>query len=175
MKLVIINGSPRKEGRTGIASRFISRTYGAELIDLSTSSLPLYKGEAEQYQLEEVVQLQQAIKEADRVILATPEYHNSMSGALKNALDFLSAEQFTNKPVALLAVAGGGKGGINALNSMRTVGRGVYANVIPKQLALDPDQFDYEHDGLNEAAAKSVAELIDELNLYAKAFQAVTK
>ena len=57
-------------------------------------------------------------------MLCTPEYHNAMSGALKNSLDYLSSSEFVHKPVALLAVAGGGKGGINALNSMRTVARG---------------------------------------------------
>ena len=59
-----------------------------------------------------------------------------MSGALKNSLDYLSSSEFIHKPVALLAVAGGGKGGINALNSMRTVARGVYANAIQNKLCL---------------------------------------
>ena len=175
MKLVIINGSPRKQGRTGIASRFIAKQYGAELIDLSNSDIPLYNGEAEQYQLKVIQDLRTSIEEADGVILATPEYHSSMSGVLKNALDFLSSDQFTHKPVALLAVSGGGKGGINALNSMRTVGRGLYANVIPKQLVLDPHCFDYENDGLNEESALLVEALIDDLKLYATAYSVINK
>lgn len=175
MKLVVINGSPRKEGRTGILARYISRTYGAELVDLSTYHLPLYKGEAEQYGLAEVVALQNLVKEADGVILTSPEYHASMSGALKNALDFLSMDQFSSKPVALLAVSGGGKGGINALNSMRTVARGLYANAIPKQLVLDPDNFDYENDAVNEESKGSVEAVIEELKLYASALAAVQK
>src|SRR6476659_7770619 len=89
MKLVIINGSPRKQGRTGIASRFISKQYGAELIDLSNSEIPLYSGEGEQYQLNVIQYFRKSIEEADGVILTSPEYHGSMSGALKNALDFL--------------------------------------------------------------------------------------
>lgn len=50
------------------------------------------------------------MKAADGVVLCTPEYHNAMSGALKNSLDYLSSSEFLHKPVALLAVAGGGKG-----------------------------------------------------------------
>ncbi|AXN39916.1 NADPH-dependent FMN reductase [Peribacillus butanolivorans] len=175
MKLVIINGSPRKQGRTGIASRFISKQYGAELIDLSNSEIPLYSGEGEQYQLNVIQDFRKSIEEADGVILTSPEYHGSMSGALKNALDFLSSDQFTHKPVALLAVSGGGKGGINALNSMRTVGRSLYANVISKQLVLDPHCFDYENDGLTEEPALLVEALIEELKMYATAYAAMKK
>ena len=169
MNIVIINGSPRKHGRTGIAARFIARKYDCELIDLSDGTLPLYTGEQDQAELEAVQSLKQKVKEADAVILASPEYHSGMSGAIKNALDYLSSEQFAHKPVALLACAGGGKGGINCLNNLRIVGRGVYANVIPKQLVLDPHCFDYEGDGLLEEPAKLVEGLMNELKVYMKA------
>ncbi|KAB2337087.1 NAD(P)H-dependent oxidoreductase [Cytobacillus depressus] len=166
MKLLIINGSPRKKGRTGIASRFIAKKYGVELIDLSIGEIPLYNGEEEQYQMPAVKALREKVANADGFILASPEYHSGMSGALKNALDFLGNEQFANKPVALLVVAGGGKGGINALSNMRIVGRGVYANVIPRQLVLDPDCFDYENDWLFEEPAKQVDQLMNDLQMY---------
>jgi azobenzene reductase len=173
MNIVIINGSPRKRGRTGIAARFIARAYNADLIDLSDGSLPLYTGEQEQSELQSVKSLKQKVKNADAVILASPEYHSGMSGALKNALDFLSSEQFAHKPVALLACAGGGKGGINCLNNLRIVARGVYANVIPKQLVLDPHCFDYDNDGLLEEPAKLVDDMVQELKVYVKAAEIV--
>ncbi|MDZ5473944.1 NADPH-dependent FMN reductase [Bacillus sp. 31A1R] len=170
MKLLIINGSPRQKGRTGIATRFMARKYQMDLLDLSTSDIPLYNGEESQGQLASVKKLREQVKEADGVILASPEYHSGMSGALKNAIDFLGSDQFAHKPVALLVVAGGGKGGINALNNMRTVGRGVYANVIPRQLVLDPHCFNYEEDGLNEDSAVMVDNLVSELKMYVQAF-----
>jgi len=170
MKILIINGSPRQKGRTGIATRFMARKYKMDLLDLSTSDIPLYNGEEAQGQLASVKKLREQVKEADGVILASPEYHSGMSGALKNAIDFLGSDQFAHKPVALLVVAGGGKGGINALNNMRTVGRGVYANVIPRQLVLDPHCFNYEEDGLNEDSAVMVDNLVSELKMYVQAF-----
>ncbi|NQD67846.1 NAD(P)H-dependent oxidoreductase [Bacillus haikouensis] len=175
MKIAIINGSPRKKGRTGIAARFLARTYDADLIDLSDGTLPLYTGEQEQTELQSVQSLKHKVKNADAVILASPEYHSGMSGALKNALDFLSSDHFAHKPVALLACAGGGKGGINCLNNLRIVARGVYANVIPKQLVLDPHCFDYDNDGLLEEPAKLVDEMVRELIVYMKAAVIVKK
>lgn len=170
MKLTIINGSPRKKGRTGIASRYIAKKYGAELIDLSKGELPLYNGEESQHHIPAVKSLREKVSASDGIILASPEYHSGMSGALKNALDFLGSEQFANKPVALLVAAGGGKGGINALGNMRIVGRGVYANVIPRQLVLDPPCFDYENDWLHEDPAKLVDQLMNELKMYANMY-----
>ena len=173
MNLVVINGSPRKNGRTHIAANFIAEKYNATLIDLREAKIPLYNGEPEQSELPEIIELKRTVKEADAIVLASPEYHSGMSGALKNALDFLGSEQFANKPVALLAVAGGGKGGINALNNMRIVARGLYANAIPKQLVLDPHCFDYEHYTLNEQSADQIDALIKELMLYQRLYQTI--
>lgn len=171
MKIVIINGSPRKNGRTGLATRSIARMYEVEHIDLSgEGAVPLFNGEDEQGQLESVTLLRKKVKEADGIILASPEYHSGMSGVLKNALDFLGSEHLKHKPVALLAVAGGGKGGINALNNMRTVMRGLYANSIPRQLVLDPKAFDYENDTLHDDSVKLVKTLVEELQLYMKSY-----
>lgn len=171
MNIVVINGSPRKSGRTRIAATFLKEKYDAHVIDLSEENIPLYNGEEYQNELVNVRLLRETIKEADAVVLASPEYHSGMSGALKNALDFLGSDQFKHKPVALLAVAGGGKGGINALNNMRTVGRGVYANVIPRQLVLDPHCFDREGYTIKEESQHLVEALMEELLLYAKVFQ----
>lgn len=169
MKLAIINGTPRKHGRTRIAAQYIADVYDAELYDLSTEALPLYNGEESQSELAAVKKLRSMIAKADGIVLCTPEYHNAMSGALKNALDFLGSREFTHKPVALLAVAGGGKGGINALNSMRIVARGVYANAIPKQLVLDGICF--QNGELIEDAKPLIQDLLKELQMYVRAYK----
>lgn len=171
MNLIIINGSPRKNGRTGLATRSIGRMFEIEQIDLSgKDAVPLFNGEKEQNLIENVILLREKVRNADGIILATPEYHNGMSGVLKNALDFLGSEHLQHKPIALLAVSGGGKGGINALNNMRTVMRGLYANCIPRQLVLDPTNFDYENDSLKGDAFKAITNVIEELKLYTKSF-----
>jgi len=168
MKILVISGGPRKHGRTAIAARFIERTYGFHTLDLSVLEMPMYTGEEDQTTNPVVKSLRQSVLEADAVVLLSPEYHSAMSGALKNTLDFLSGTQLLHKPVGLIAIAGGGKGGINCLNNMRTVMRGVYANAIPCQLVLDPNTFDYDRDGLLIEASKQVNKLIEELIMYTR-------
>ncbi|MEC1748639.1 NADPH-dependent FMN reductase [Bacillus mojavensis] len=167
MNILVMSGSPRKHGRTRVAAAFISSLYHTDLIDLSEFILPLFNGEADQAELMRVQELKQRVSEADAIVLLSPEYHSGMSGTLKNALDFLSNEQFKYKPAALLAAAGGGKGGINALNNMRTVMRGLYANVIPRQLVLDPVTIDVENATVTEQMAVSIKELMEELHMFA--------
>jgi len=87
MKLVVINGTPRKFGRTRVVAKYIADQFEGELFDLAVEELPLYNGEESQRELEAVKKLKALVKNADGVVLCTPEYHNAMSGALKNSLD----------------------------------------------------------------------------------------
>jgi len=165
MNILIINGSPRETGRTTQVTRELHKSYQSSFLDLSQLSLPIFTGEPHQYETEEVQELIEKIEKADGILLATPEYHGAMSGALKNAFDFLNSAYFAHKPVALLAVSGGGKGGINALNNLRTVTRALYANVLSKQLVLDPADI-LEKGTLRKNAANGIHELVNELTLY---------
>ncbi|MEH7361954.1 MULTISPECIES: NADPH-dependent FMN reductase [Priestia] len=165
MNILIINGSPRETGRTTQVTRELHKSYQSSFLDLSQLSLPIFTGEPHQYEIEEVKVLTEAIEKADGILLATPEYHGAMSGALKNAFDFLNSAYFAHKPVALVAVSGGGKGGINALNNLRTVTRALYANVLSKQWVLDPADI-VEKGTLRKNAADGIHELVNELTLY---------
>lgn len=168
MKILVINGTPRKHGRTGVIGEYIANQYSTDFIDLSDGSIPLYNGEEEQNENPSVKELRELSYHAEGVVLTTPEYHNGMSGALKNAIDYLSSAQFEHKPVALIAVGGGGKGGMNALSNMRIVARGIYANVIPKQTILDPVHFDMENRQLTDQGKQQVNEVMKDLQLYIK-------
>ena len=165
MNILIINGSPRETGRTTQVTRELHQNYQSSFLDLSQLSLPIFTGEPHQYETEEVQELIEKIEKADGLLLATPEYHGAMSGAFKNAFDFLNSAYFAHKPAALLAVSGGGKGGINALNNLRTVTRALYANVLSKQLVLDPADI-VEKGTLRKNAADGIHELVNELTLY---------
>ena len=70
----------------------------------------------------EVQLLADQIAAADAVIVVTPEYNKGISGALKNALDWVSRTKgapWKDKPVALLSAAAGRSGGERAQNMAR--------------------------------------------------------
>src|SRR5206468_3746013 len=74
-----------------------------------------------------VRELGDAIASADGLLLATPEYNNSIPGAFKNAIDWLSRIEegprpvFTGKPVALIGASPGGFGTLLSQNAWLSV------------------------------------------------------
>jgi chromate reductase len=63
-----------------------------------------------------------AIREADGVIIVSPEYNWSIPGGLKNAIDWVSRFKevpFKEKPVALQSCAGGALGGARMQYQLR--------------------------------------------------------
>jgi azobenzene reductase len=70
---------------------------------------------------------------ADAVVIATPLYHGSYSGAVKDALDHLSTRELEGKPVALLSHSGNSRN-MQALDHLRTVVRALHGLAIPQQV-----------------------------------------
>ncbi|PLZ49986.1 NADPH-dependent FMN reductase, partial [Fischerella thermalis] len=106
-----------------------------EILDLREMQLPFCNGEQEYPDYPDVQKLQNAVSRADGLILATPEYHGSISGVLKNALDLMSFEQLSGKVTGLISVLGG-QPNSNALNDLRIIMRWVHGWVIPEQIAI---------------------------------------
>lgn len=111
---------------------------GAEisLIDLTEYELVFRSGEEGADYPSDVQRLRANVKQADGVILGTPEYHGSFSGVLKNALDLMGFEEFEGKMIGLVGVSGGRMGAFDALNSLRNIGRTLHAWVIPEQASV---------------------------------------
>jgi len=66
-------------------------------------ALPLFNADLNPAALRAVAALRLALNAADAVLIASPEYAHGVSGVIKNALDWMVAnETFVEKPVALL-------------------------------------------------------------------------
>ncbi|WP_013322508.1 NADPH-dependent FMN reductase [Gloeothece verrucosa] len=140
VKIVGINGSLRTGSYTAkaldlAATRIEALGAEVEVLDLRKMSLPFCNGEDEYPTYPDVEKLRNAVKDADGLILATPEYHGSVSGVLKNALDLMSFEHLAGKVTGLISVLGG-QSNSNALNDLRIIVRWVHGWVIPEQIAL---------------------------------------
>ena len=140
VKIVGITGSLRETSYSAKALKeAVSRVeaLGAEvkILDLRDMNLPFCNGGDEYPNHPDVIKLRETVKQADGLILGTPEYHGSVSGVLKNALDLMSFEHLSGKVVGMISVLGG-QSNNNALNDLRVIMRWVHAWVIPEQIAV---------------------------------------
>jgi NAD(P)H-dependent FMN reductase len=87
-----------------------------------------------------VQQLVRLADAADGFVIGSPVYHNSYSGALKNALDNLGPPQFRRKPVAFVS-NGGGMRSVQPLDHLRIVVRALSGFGTPTHVATTGSDF----------------------------------
>ncbi len=107
-----------------------------DLIDLSTLALPFCSGPEDRDDHPATVDLRRRVSAGQGILLGSPEYHNSYSGVLKNALDLLGSDECRGRIFGLLGVAGGSAGAINTLGHLRVIVRGVGGWSLPVQISI---------------------------------------
>jgi chromate reductase len=84
--------------------------------------------------------LDEAVRAADAVLIATPEYNHSLPGQLKNALDWLSRpladSPLREKPVAVIGASTGMFGAVWAQAEARKVLAAIGADVLDRELPV---------------------------------------
>ncbi|NJL82634.1 MAG: NAD(P)H-dependent oxidoreductase [Chloroflexaceae bacterium] len=151
VKIVGIAGSLRDSSYSYQALELAAQRVEAlgaavEILDLRDLKLPFCDGGDDYPGYPDVDKLREAVKGADGLILATPEYHGSVSGVIKNALDLMSFEHLSGKVAGVISVLGG-QPNSNALNDMRLILRWVHAWVIPEQIAVGQAWQAFSNDG----------------------------
>jgi len=98
-------------------------TMSIETYDLE--GIPLYNADLDDNLPLKVVEFKQKIRNSDALLIATPEYNYSLSGVLKNAIDWASRPPQGNpiegKPVAIMSASGGKFGGARAQYHLRQI------------------------------------------------------
>jgi NAD(P)H-dependent FMN reductase len=120
--IIAISGSLRKGSFNTALLNAAERMFPDHIQAASINGIPLYNADFEESQgiPAVVVDLKDRIAGADGLLIATPEYNNSMPGVLKNAVDWLSRPAddiprvFHGKPVAVIGASPGGFGTILA-------------------------------------------------------------
>ena len=145
MTVAVLSGSLRQESfNTKLAKAFIAAApegVTATLVDIH--DLPMLNEDLEADLPAPVVALQEAVRQADAVLLVTPEYNRSFSAAIKNALDWGSRPDGVNvwdgKPVGLAGCTPYNLGAFGAQTQLRQVL--MYLNMHP----LQQPEFYMEH------------------------------
>lgn len=150
--VVGISGSLRDASHTRTAVR-IALTQAAEmgasteLVDLREYDLPVF--DPDDRDAGDAERLRRTVTEADSLLLASPMYHGSYSSAIKNALDYCGFDEFEDKTVGLMAIAGG-RFPTGTLDHLRTVSRALDAWVLPHQVAIPSASNQFEDGELTD-------------------------
>ena len=174
--IVALCGSMRLGSHTKMALEVASqaaRDSGAEVttVDLAQWPLPLFDdGPSREDPM--VLRFKAQIAEADGLIIATPVYHESLSGALKNAIDHLY-EELRGKVAGLIAVCGGRVGSALALEHMRTILRETQTWIIPRHVPVgfSKDAFDENERPVDPGTEQRLEALGKEVYLRSRIFR----
>ena len=110
-----------------IAERLTAAGARVDVLDLLDEPLALFNPDSS-HAHENFPKLKQRVEQADAYLLGTPDYHGSMSGAMKNFLDHFWQE-FAGKLFA--TVVASHEKGLTVTDQLRTVARQCYAWSMP--------------------------------------------
>ena len=147
-RIVGLGGGMRPTSRSLVALKeglAFAEAAGAEtrLLSVFDLNLPMYRPDfdsPDKYGPEAapaVEHLLASLRWADGFLWASPGYHGSMSGAVKNALDyvqFLSGDTPTflyGKVVGVITTGAGSIAAVNAVTQLNQVAHGLRAEVVP--------------------------------------------
>ncbi len=150
-----------------------AQTAGAEvsLVDLADYPMPLYDGDLENEKgiPENGMKFKQLMDEHDGFLISCPEYNSSITGVLKNTIDWASRQAegekplqcFKGKVVSLMSASPGRLGGLRGLVHVRAILGNIGCIVLPEQVAVPSASEAFSEDGLleNETQNKQIVGL----------------
>jgi len=128
------------------------------LIALRDYPLPVYDGDDEEATglPENAKKLKALFREHDGLLISSPEYNSGISGALKNAIDWVSRTEtddepdlvcFRGKSAGLVSASPGGLGGLRGLVHVRAILGNIGVLVLPDQVAVSKAHEAFNADG----------------------------
>lgn len=127
------------------------------VIDLRDFAMPLYDGDLEQK--EEIPSNARKLKDLmlshQGFLISSPEYNSSISGVLKNTIDWASRPSEGEEPLAcfkgkvagIMSASPGGLGGLRGLVHVRAILENISVLVIPEQIAIAKANEVFNSDG----------------------------
>jgi chromate reductase, NAD(P)H dehydrogenase (quinone) len=144
MRVLGISGSLRRGSLNTALLRAAAERLpgGTELVEFERlGEVPPYDEDVELEATPAVVEeLRQAVRDADAVLIATPEYNSSIPGQLKNALDWVSRpagrSALNGKPAAVIGASTGMFGAVWAQAELRKVLGAMGGRVVETELPV---------------------------------------
>jgi chromate reductase len=172
MRILGISGSLRRDSHNSKLLRAAADLLppGAELeIYDGLKAIPPFDEDDEGSPGTAVEELRDAIKRADAVLIATPEYNHSIPGVLKNAIDWTSRPFATtvmrNKPAAVVGASTGMFGAVWSQAETRKALAAAGGRVIDRELPVGKAASAFDADGalVDEDLEALLGEILAEL------------
>jgi NAD(P)H-dependent FMN reductase len=167
LRVMAVSGSLQQTSVTRtviqhVAEQFQAQGCAADLLDLAREPLALYNPDIA-HDLEGYPALQERVNRADVIVLGTPDYHGSLSGALKNFLDHFWHE-FAGKLFA--TVVASHEKGLTVTDQLRTIARQCYAWTLPYGIAFTEAVDVRDGRVTSESLAKRIEMLVRDARVY---------
>lgn len=163
---IVVLGSVTPPGRlhhalSATVERLRARGGTATLIDLATLDLPFADGRPVEALPEGAQRAIALVQGSSSVILASPVYRATITGALKNFLDLLPIEALQGKPVGVVAMGATPHHFLGVASHVRDIAAWFGALVAPTDVYLT--SADFADGELGAAPAQQLDELLDAL------------
>ena len=136
-----------------------------DVLDFLKEPLALYNPDTA-HDMPGYAELQNRVDRADVILLGTPDYHGSLSGAMKNFLDHFWQE-FAGKLFATIVASH--EKGLTVTDQLRTVARQCYAWTLPYGVAFTEEIDVKDGKVVSEALEKRLTMLIRDAQVYGEA------
>lgn len=127
MRVLGFSGSLRRQSYNSALLRAAQELapHGMEIEIYDLAPIPMYNDDVRMAGYPpEVARLREAIRAADALLIASPEYNRSVPALLKNAIDWASRrpdQPFKDKPIAIMGVSNGALGAAFANYHLRQI------------------------------------------------------
>ncbi|RZL24654.1 MAG: NADPH-dependent oxidoreductase [Rhodococcus sp. (in: high G+C Gram-positive bacteria)] len=179
LHIVGIGGSTRRGSSTEVVTRgILAKTAKlgctTEMFAGPELALPPYEPGAEH--APSSARLVNAFRKADAVVIGSPGYHGSVSGLVKNALDYTEELReddrtyFDGLPVGCIATAFGWQGAVNTLSTLRQITHALRGWPTPLGIALNTSDRSLFEAGevANPAVLNSMMSMAEQLVCFAR-------
>ena len=163
MTYLIISTSLRLGSRSQIMAKHLEKSFGKEEVkffDLQETPLPMCDGD-KCYDLPEVLDFREKIKEADGIIMSIPVYNFNVSSGAKNIVE-LGGRMLYDKTFGFMCAAGGRNSYMSVMSLANSLMLDFRCYIIPKFVFATKNDFE-EDKIVNSDTKNRIKELGSEL------------
>lgn len=167
LRVLAVVGTMQSNSALSIVIEHAARDFEAtgclvDLLNLKKEPLALYDPESA-HALPGYASLQERVDQAGVILLGTPDYHGSISSAMKNFLDHFWHE-FAGK--LFVTIVASREKGLTATDQLRTVARQCYAWTLPYGIGFNTDEDVSEGTVASEALRKRLEMMVRDARVY---------